>query len=86
MGTSLKVQPFASLVEKVPEDCPRLLINWDEVHVATPFSSFLGVGGFTFNMDGNVRDVKALGDCQATVKKFVDLLGWTTEFEELIKK
>ncbi len=27
MGTSLQVQPFASLVQKVPQSCPRLLIN-----------------------------------------------------------
>jgi len=27
MGTSLKVQPFASLVDFVPDTCPRLLIN-----------------------------------------------------------
>ncbi|KAJ7357403.1 hypothetical protein OS493_024914 [Desmophyllum pertusum] len=27
MGTSLKVQPFASLVDRVPETTPRLLIN-----------------------------------------------------------
>ena len=27
MGTSLVVQPFASLIDKVPAVCPRLLIN-----------------------------------------------------------
>ncbi|KAF9242632.1 DHS-like NAD/FAD-binding domain-containing protein [Melanogaster broomeanus] len=31
MGTSLTVHPFASLVDLVPEDCPRVLINIDEV-------------------------------------------------------
>lgn len=31
MGTSLTVHPFASLVDLVPEDCPRVLINLDEV-------------------------------------------------------
>ncbi|KAF9220911.1 NAD-dependent deacetylase sirtuin-2 [Gyrodon lividus] len=31
MGTSLTVHPFASLVDLVPEDCPRVLVNLDEV-------------------------------------------------------
>lgn len=31
MGTSLQVQPFASLPEMVSLDCPRLLINLEEV-------------------------------------------------------
>ena len=30
MGTSLVVQPFASMVNQVPKDCPRLLINLTE--------------------------------------------------------
>lgn len=31
MGTSLTVHPFASLVDLVPDDCPRVLINLVEV-------------------------------------------------------
>lgn len=31
MGTSLTVHPFASLVDMVPKDCPRVLINLDRV-------------------------------------------------------
>jgi NAD-dependent deacetylase sirtuin 2 len=31
MGTSLAVQPFASLVGRVPDSCPRLLINLERV-------------------------------------------------------
>jgi len=86
MGTSLKVQPFASLVERVEPNCPRILINREEVHIYTPFSTFLGLGGFTFNEKDNLRDVKALGDCQDTIKTLVDLLGWTDEFTEMMKK
>jgi len=40
MGTSLVVQPFASLVEKPSEDTPRLLINREAV--GTPDASLLG--------------------------------------------
>ena len=31
IGTSLTVHPFASLVDLVPHNCPRVLINLDEV-------------------------------------------------------
>jgi NAD-dependent deacetylase sirtuin 2 len=31
LGTSLKVQPFAYLINKVPSECPRLLINREQV-------------------------------------------------------
>ena len=31
MGTSLTVQPFASLVDRVGDDVPRLLINNEPV-------------------------------------------------------
>jgi NAD-dependent histone deacetylase SIR2 len=31
MGTSLTVHPFASLVDSVPDECPRVLINLDKV-------------------------------------------------------
>ena len=31
MGTSLQVQPFASLIDAVPGDCPRVLINLERV-------------------------------------------------------
>ncbi|WIA11354.1 hypothetical protein OEZ85_011475 [Tetradesmus obliquus] len=30
MGTSLVVQPFASMIDAVPADCPRLLINMNK--------------------------------------------------------
>jgi len=33
MGTSLKVQPFASLVDMVPDNCVRLLLNNEAVGV-----------------------------------------------------
>jgi NAD-dependent deacetylase sirtuin 2 len=31
LGTSLQVQPFASLIDRVPVSCPRLLINREQV-------------------------------------------------------
>ncbi|KAK5254007.1 Sir2 histone deacetylase Hst2, partial [Exophiala xenobiotica] len=67
MGTSLTVQPFASLPSFVSEDTPRVLINLEKV------------GGLGSRPD----DVLMLGDCDAGVRKFADALGWRDELEEL---
>ena len=42
MGTSLVVQPFASLVDRVPPDCPRLLINREKAPPPSPHRSPAG--------------------------------------------
>jgi NAD-dependent histone deacetylase SIR2 len=67
LGTSLTVQPFASLPSFVREDTPRVLINLEKV------------GGLGSRPD----DVLMLGDCDAGVRKFADALGWRDELEEL---
>ena len=41
LGTSLVVQPFASLAKRVPSQCPRLLINRDEVDSESGMSGIL---------------------------------------------
>lgn len=67
MGTSLTVQPFASLPSFVREETPRVLINLERV------------GSFGSRPD----DVLLLGDCDEGVRKFADALGWRDELEEL---
>eukprot|EP00026_Physarum_polycephalum_P007239 Phypoly_transcript_07297.p1 GENE.Phypoly_transcript_07297~~Phypoly_transcript_07297.p1 ORF type:complete len:550 (+),score=72.44 Phypoly_transcript_07297:113-1651(+) len=67
MGTSLKVYPFASLVNMVQDGVPRMLIN------------LKSVGPFEENFEEsewNYRDVSALQDCDSGVQKLCDLLGW----------
>ena len=83
MGTSLQVQPFCGmppppslkavgLVNKVRENCPRLLINKE------------AVGPFRFyTMDCCYRDVVYLGDCDEGVKELCKELGWLDELEDL---
>lgn len=66
MGTSLTVQPFASLPSFVSENTPRVLINLERV------------GGLGSRPD----DVLLLGDCDAGVRKFADALGWREELEQ----
>lgn len=67
MGTSLTVQPFASLPGFCAEGVPRLLINSERV------------GGLGSRAD----DVLLLGDCDAGVRKLAIALGWNEELEEL---
>lgn len=54
MGTSLKVQPFASLVDSVPDTTPRLLINMEKS--GDSFFSLMGLGGgMKFDDENNYR-------------------------------
>ncbi|KAM3918123.1 NAD-dependent protein deacetylase sirtuin-3-like [Leptodactylus fuscus] len=71
MGTSLEVEPFASLVYAVSRSTPRVLINRDPV------------GPFLDNSDG--LNVMELGEVTSGVKHLVQLLGWDHELEELEK-
>uniref|UniRef100_A0A7S4NGW2 Deacetylase sirtuin-type domain-containing protein n=1 Tax=Paramoeba aestuarina TaxID=180227 RepID=A0A7S4NGW2_9EUKA len=92
MGTSLAVQPFASLIDRPPHKCARLLINREVVgeRKRGGMSSLLAMlmggssrGGFRFSSPGNQRDVKFIGDVEDGVKELVRLLGWEKELEEL---
>ncbi|TFK23057.1 Sir2 family histone deacetylase Hst2 [Coprinopsis marcescibilis] len=67
MGTSLTVQPFASLAEFTQKSCPRVLINLDRV------------GDFGSSPD----DVILLGKCDETVRDLCKELGWLDELMEL---
>lgn len=70
LGTSLQVQPFASLPSMASEGTPRLLINLEQV------------GG----LGGRADDVLLLEDCDGGVRKLAEACGWLEELEELWKK
>ena len=76
IGTSLTVQPFASLTERVGENCPRLLINMER--------SGTGPGGLMFDKPGNYRDVALLGDCDSGCTKLAAKLGWAKDLDDLM--
>ncbi|KAI1931968.1 Sir2 histone deacetylase Hst2 [Ophidiomyces ophidiicola] len=67
MGTSLSVQPFASLPSLCRDGTPRVLINLTEA------------GG----LGGRPDDVLLLGECDNGVLKLADALGWREELEQL---
>ncbi|KAL3135315.1 hypothetical protein ABBQ32_007510 [Trebouxia sp. C0010 RCD-2024] len=91
MGTSLTVQPFASLIDKVKAGVPRVLINREKVGEADPevakARAHHGLGGHGFNFgDGNNRDVFYQGDCDAGVEELCSLLGWSDDLHQLIRQ
>ncbi|CAO3642436.1 unnamed protein product [Mucor hiemalis] len=82
IGTSLQVQPFASLIDDVPESVPRLLINMEEAGVHHSRSS-----GFDFKWKyGLNRDVFFSGTCDEGVTKLAELLGWEKDLDRLFTK
>ncbi|XP_017791708.1 PREDICTED: NAD-dependent protein deacetylase sirtuin-2 [Habropoda laboriosa] len=86
MGSSLVVQPFASLVDRVRSDCPRLLINKEKVGMQDRLSRFLGLRqGLIFD-ERSGRDVAWIGACDAGCQLLADELGWGDELKDLIKK
>ncbi|KAI9708393.1 MAG: Sir2 histone deacetylase Hst2 [Bogoriella megaspora] len=66
MGTSLQVQPFASLPEAVSRGVPRVLLNLEQV------------GGLGYRAD----DVLVLGSCDDGVRKIAKACGWLDELED----
>lgn len=89
MGTSLTVQPFASLVDYVSDNCVRLLINRDKVGKNSSggfFRSMMFGEGLCFDLPGNRRDVAYEGDCDEGCLFLAEQFGFGDELRELIKK
>ncbi|XP_078489170.1 NAD-dependent protein deacetylase sirtuin-2 [Ciona intestinalis] len=86
MGTSLKVHPFASLVDGVEDTTPRLLINREKCGESDPLMKLMGGGGagMDFDSDKAYRDVCWLGDCDDGCLALADLLGWKNELETMV--
>ncbi|MCJ1430665.1 Sir2 histone deacetylase Hst2 [Xylographa pallens] len=67
MGTSLSVQPFASLPGLAAEGVPRILINKEIVG----------------DLGSRADDVLIVGDCDEGVRRLASALGWLDELEAL---
>ncbi|KAJ1550576.1 NAD-dependent protein deacetylase sirtuin-2, partial [Cladochytrium tenue] len=84
LGTSLSVQPFASLLGRVRPRVPRLLVNREVVAAA---SSLRGGGGAaSFDFDGSVheyrRDALFLGACDDGCRELARALGLEAKLDE----
>ncbi|XP_043259743.1 NAD-dependent protein deacetylase sirtuin-2 isoform X2 [Colletes gigas] len=90
MGSSLVVQPFASLVHRVRSNCPRLLINKEKVGLNRDcLSRLLGLReDSVFNQRAfqGGCDITWLGDCDAGCQLLAEKLGWADELTDLMKK
>lgn len=88
MGTSLTVQPFASLVDMVGSSVPRLIINLTEPegggNLLTKFIPGLGGNSFNFKSKNNVRNVFLKSDADSGCQKLAQLLGWQDDLAKLI--
>ncbi|XP_065831244.1 NAD-dependent protein deacetylase sirtuin-3, mitochondrial-like isoform X2 [Oscarella lobularis] len=71
MGTSLEVEPFSGLVNDVRFSTPRVLFNRD---VVEPFTKRMR----------RPTDVVCPGDITESVKKLIELAGWTKDMELLL--
>lgn len=67
LGTSLTVQPFASLPSMCRTSTPRILINKERVG----------------SLGASADDVLILGDCDEGVRKLAEACGWLEELEDL---
>ncbi|CAH2234923.1 jg24379 [Pararge aegeria aegeria] len=77
MGSSLEVQPFASLIDMVPDWCPRLLINREKAGLKSPLLRIWGLAGGGLQLEEEAgRDVAWLGDCDDGCLVVADKLGW----------
>lgn len=88
MGTSLTVQPFASLVDLVGRKVPRLMLNLTKPEGGASFLSKIipgyGSAGVDFDSKSNTRNVFMKTDTDSGCQKFAQLLGWSEELETLI--
>jgi NAD-dependent SIR2 family protein deacetylase len=86
-GTSLKVQPVASLPGAVHWLCPRVLLNREAVFIEgeplgeNDMPRIGGDNGFRFERGDNYRDVLYKGDCDAACMELAGLLGWKDELQ-----
>ena len=67
---------FASLVDRVNADCPRLLINLTKAGEAHPLGRLYGGGGMDFDSEDAYRDVAKLVKCDDGCKELAEKLGW----------
>ena len=93
MGTSLQVEPFASLIDRVGKECPRLLINREcagvDMMVKDPLHELLDGDtepkGFQFFSDKNYRDVFLQSTCDEGVTELIKSLGWKNDLEKVVE-
>jgi len=84
VGSSLSTLPFANLIRKVKDHCPRILINHDLVGVDPSRTPFPLDNGFDFSAkSGYTRDLLWMTDCQSAIISLVKQVGMWNEFVKI---
>ncbi|XP_046401898.1 NAD-dependent protein deacetylase sirtuin-2 [Ischnura elegans] len=87
LGSSLIVQPFASIIDRVKPTCPRLLINREKTGQRDRVMQLMGMGaGMDFDSSENTRDVAWIGDCDNGCQVMAKKLGWEDELLKLVEE
>lgn len=86
MGTSLLVQPFASLVNRTKENVPRMYINLENScpPKLDPIMTVIFGSGFDFDGENNYRDIFWQGTCDDGCMALAEALGWGEELKNLV--
>jgi NAD-dependent deacetylase sirtuin 3 len=71
IGTSLEVEPFASIINECPINVPRILMNKNLV------------GPFRLKSSYRKRDLTILGDLTNTIETIASKIGWENELNQL---
>ena len=85
MGTSLVVQPFASLVNHVKSNVPRILINRERAGEFLKYDRQFSLRPGLAEKSSN-RDIFLQGDSDKIVTEITEKLGWSEELEKLNKR
>lgn len=72
IGTSLKITPFADLINRADSRVPRLIIDKVEPN--------------KISSGHDKRNIMMLGEADETLEKLIGMLGWNTEFNDLLKE
>eukprot|EP00747_Dinoflagellata_sp_TGD_P191257 gnl/TRDRNA2_/TRDRNA2_54384_c0_seq1.p1 gnl/TRDRNA2_/TRDRNA2_54384_c0~~gnl/TRDRNA2_/TRDRNA2_54384_c0_seq1.p1 ORF type:complete len:522 (+),score=87.75 gnl/TRDRNA2_/TRDRNA2_54384_c0_seq1:121-1686(+) len=90
-GTSLAVEPFASLINQVNSTVSRVLLNRNRVGeasgtklVSNTSGPFFGANGAGFCFNDGGRDMCLLGDCDDVTRLLAEQLGWANDLQRLI--
>lgn len=86
MGTSLVVQPFASLVNQVNSNVPRILINRERVGEFIKYDRHSVSPRTGLTDKASDRDIFLQGDSDKIVLEIVEKLGWSDDLERLNKR
>lgn len=83
-----QVNPFAALIDEVPRDCPRWLLNLEKVGEARKglLARFDPMDGGGFDFSEGSRDTFCEGKVDETIRVLAQKCGWEAELDALYQE